>query len=188
MNDPPLERKFGSKEFVTLDKILDCDVITLHVPLYKSGIDKTVHLIDEEKINKLQSGTVLINASRGAVVDNKALKNRLILNNDLITVFDVWENEPVIDFELLKKVNFGSMHIAGYSLEGKVNGTEIIYNRLCEYLNILPVWKPKYPIIDEKEIIVNKEKRFEGLLDKIIKQIYDISDDDGLLREGNRDG
>jgi erythronate-4-phosphate dehydrogenase len=184
MNDPPLQRKFGPQEFVPLDKILDCDVITLHVPLYKSGIDKTVHLIDEIKLNKIKSGTVLINASRGAVVKNEALKNRLIVKNDLITVLDVWENEPVIDFELLEKVNFGSMHIAGYSLEGKLNGTEIIYNRLCEYLNILPVWEPKYPIIEKKEIIVNTEKRFEDLLDEIIKQIYNISDDDGLLREG----
>jgi erythronate-4-phosphate dehydrogenase len=184
MNDPPLERKFDSKEFVPLDKILYCDVITLHVPLYKSGIDKTVHLIDEIKLNKIKSGTVLINASRGAVVDNSALKNRLITKNDLITVFDVWENEPALDFELLEKVNFGSVHIAGYSLEGKVNGTEIIYNRLCEYLNTLPIWKPQYPSIEKKEIIVNKKKRFEDLLDEIITEIYNISKDDKLLREG----
>ena len=184
MNDPPLERKSGSQDFVTLNEILDCDVITLHVPLNKSGIDKTVHLIDEEKLKHVKSGTVLINASRGSVVDNRALKNRLQVKNDLITVFDVWENEPALDFELLEKVNFGSVHIAGYSMEGKVNGTEIIYNRLCEYLNTFPIWKPKYPSIEKKEISVTRENSFEYLLDQIITQIYDISEDDKLLRKG----
>jgi erythronate-4-phosphate dehydrogenase len=184
INDPPLERKFGSQEFVSMDRILECDVITLHVPLYKSGIDKTVHLIDEERLSKIKSGTVLINASRGEVVNNTALKNRLTANNDLITVFDVWENEPILDYGLLEKVNFGSVHIAGYSMEGKVNGTEIIYNRLCAFLNTSPVWKPKYPVIEKKEIIVNTGKRLEDLLDEIITQIYDISVDDKLLRKG----
>jgi len=184
MNDPPLERKFSSLEFVSMDRILNCNIITLHVPLYKSGIDKTVHLIDEERLNKIKSGTILINASRGAVVDNNALKNRLKTNNDLITVFDVWEDEPALDYELLEKINFGSVHIAGYSYEGKVNGTEIIYNNLCAYLNTTPKWKPKYPSIEKKEIIVNKEKRIEDLLDEIITQIYNISDDDKLIREG----
>jgi erythronate-4-phosphate dehydrogenase len=184
MNDPPLERKFGSQEFVPIDRILDCDVITLHVPLYKTGIDKTFHLIDEERLNRIKSGTVFINSSRGAVVDNAALKKRLESGNDLITILDVWENEPVLDSELLQKVNFGSAHIAGYSMEGKVNGTEIIYNRLCAFLNIPPVWKPNYPGIAKQEIIIDKKKSFEELLDEIISQIYDISDDDNLLREG----
>jgi erythronate-4-phosphate dehydrogenase len=184
MNDPPLERKFGSQEFVSLDRILDCDVITLHVPLYKSGIDKTVHLINEERLNRIKSGTVFINASRGAVIDNAALKKRLETRNDLVTVLDVWENEPVLDYNLLEKVNFGSVHIAGYSMEGKVNGTEIIYNRLCAFLKTPPVWKPKYPEIENKEIIIKKENRFEDLLNEVITQIYDISGDDRLLREG----
>jgi len=184
MNDPPLERKFGSQEFVSIDRILDCDVITLHVPLYKSGIDKTVHLINEERLNRIKSGTVFINASRGAVVDNAALKKRLETRNDLITVLDVWENEPVLDYNLLEKVNFGSVHIAGYSMEGKVNGTEIIYNKLCAFLNTPPVWKPKYPDIEKEEITIKKETRLEDLLNEIITQIYDISGDDRLLREG----
>jgi erythronate-4-phosphate dehydrogenase len=69
-------------------------------------------------------------------------------------------------------------------MEGKVNGTEIIYNRFCAFLNTPPVWKPKYPSIAKQEIIIDKKKRLEELLDEIISQIYDISDDDNLLREG----
>lgn len=184
MSDPPLERKFGPQEFVSIDRILECDIITLHVPLNKTGNDKTIHLIDEERLNSIKSGTFLINASRGAVIDNSALKKRLMTRNDLITVLDVWENEPELDYELLEKVDFGSVHIAGYSMEGKVNGTEIIYNRLCAFLNTPSIWKPKYPEIEKKEIIIDSEKRFEMLLDEIVTQVYDISVDDLLIRKG----
>ncbi len=183
-NDPPLERKLSVKDFVPLEDILQCDIISFHVPLTHSGIDKTYHLLNEENLNLIKSGTILINTSRGEVVDNYALKKRLQNKNDLITVLDVWENEPNIDFELLEKVNLCSAHIAGYSLEGKVNGTEIIYNRLCDFLDITPIWKAEYPLITNHVITVDHNSTIEKLLDIIIKQIYSIEQDDNLLRNG----
>lgn len=183
-NDPPLERKFGVKDFVPLEDILQCNIISFHVPLTHSGIDKTYHLLNEENLNLIKSGTILINTARGEVVDNYALKKRLQNKNDLITVLDVWENEPNIDFELLEKVNLCSAHIAGYSLEGKVNGTEIIYNRLCDFLDITPIWKAEYPLITNPVITVDHNSTIEKLLDIIIKQIYSIEQDDNLLRSG----
>ncbi|MDZ7766188.1 MAG: NAD(P)-dependent oxidoreductase [Melioribacteraceae bacterium] len=98
----------------------------------KSGRDKTFHLFDSEKINSLKPGTVLINSSRGGVVDNFALLDRLGKYNDITAVLDVWENEPKISGELLEKVYLGTPHIAGYSLEGKVNGTKMIYDELMQ--------------------------------------------------------
>lgn len=184
MNDPPLQRANGKNGFVDLKEILNCDIITLHVPLNMAGIDKTFHLIDEREISDLKPGTILINTSRGEVVNNQALKKRLMERRDLITVFDVWENEPLIDFSLLELVSYGSAHIAGYSLEGKVNGTEIIYNKLCNYLNISPAWKPKYPQIEKETIEFNNNGELCQNLLKTTNSIYDIEFDDGLLRDG----
>lgn len=183
-NDPPLERKLGVKDFVPLEDILQCNIISFHVPLTHSGIDKTYHLLNEKNLDQIKSGTILINTSRGEVIDNKALKKRLQNKNDLITVLDVWENEPNIDFELLEKVNLGSAHIAGYSLEGKINGTEIIYNKLCDFLGITPKWKAKYPLITNPVITIDHNSTIEKLLNIIIKQIYSIEQDDNLLRSG----
>ena len=184
-NDPPLERKLGTEDFVPFEEILKCDIISFHVPLTHTGIDKTYHLLNEKNLDQIKSGTILINTSRGEVVDNNALKKRLQNKNDIITVLDVWENEPNIDFELLEKVNFGSAHIAGYSLEGKVNGTEIIYNELCDFLGIVKNWKAKYPIISNSVITIDKKLPLEELLNYTINQIYIIENDDRLLREGN---
>ena len=184
INDPPLERKYGSKDFVTIEEILKCDIISLHVPLNLTGIDKTFHLINEENLKQIKSGTILINTSRGEVIENYALKKRLINYADLITVLDVWENEPLIDYELLSKVDIGTAHIAGYSLEGKVNGTEIIYKKLCNFLNVPSSWQPKYPSIPESVITIDTNKKFEEHFYNIFKEIYKIDDDDKLLREG----
>ena len=183
-NDPPLERKLDIKAFVSLEEILQCDIISFHVPLTHSGIDKTYHLLNEENLNQIKSGAILINTSRGEVIDNNALKKRLQNKNDLLTVLDVWENEPNIDFELLEKVDLGSTHIAGYSLEGKVNGTEIIYNKLCSFLDVTPAWKAKYPPISNSIVIIDEKSKIENLLNDTIKQIYSIEQDDNLLRSG----
>jgi len=183
-NDPPLERKLGTKGFVPFEEILKCDIISFHVPLTHAGMDNTYHMLNEKNFHQIKSGSILINTSRGEVVDNKILKQRLHNNDDLITVLDVWENEPNIDFELLEKVNLGSAHVAGYSLEGKVNGTEIIYNKLCNFLGVAQNWKAKYPTISNPVITINKKLSYEELLNRIINRIYIIEDDDKLLREG----
>lgn len=130
LNDPPRERAEGSKNFVSLEEALSADIITLHVPLNKGGEDNTVHLINEENIDLIKEEAVIINACRGPVVDNRVLFERIINYRDLITVLDVWENEPDINLNLLEVVDIATPHIAGYSLEGKVNGTTMIYQAL----------------------------------------------------------
>ena len=106
-NDPPLERKGIGANYVALDEILKADIITFHVPLNKEGIDKTYHLIDNEKLKRIKSGTVIINTSRGPVIDNNALlKENEKKNFNLI--FDVWEDEPTINTKLLEKVKIGT--------------------------------------------------------------------------------
>jgi erythronate-4-phosphate dehydrogenase len=181
VNDPPLEREGFDYDFSTLEEALECDIITLHVPLNKTGIDKTYHLLDEERINNLKPGTILINTSRGAVVDNIALLNRLKNKNDITVVLDVWENEPSINQELLQNVFLGTQHIAGYSYEGKVNGTVMIYESLCEFLNEEKTWQPKLKQVDYNKISLAKEEA-ENLLYSITNKIYPIQQDSQTLK------
>ena len=180
VNDPPLKRMNQNLEFSELDELMDADIITLHVPLNIGGPDSTIHLFDYSRLGKLKDGTVLINASRGQVIDNNALQKIIDIKN-LNVILDVWENEPNINTMLLEKVKIATPHIAGYSYEGKVNGTVMIYNSLCEFLNIKPEWKPT----QKQAEVLNLPERFdslEGLLHKLFTKIFPIRNDDTDLR------
>lgn len=181
-NDPPLERESVKNNFVDLKKILTADIITLHVPLNLEGQDKTFHLFDENVLSQLKNETILINASRGPVIDNEAL-NSLIEKKNLTVALDVWENEPGINIDLLKKVKFASPHIAGYTLEGKVNGTIIIYDSLCKFLDVKPAWKPILPPVINSEIKLERDLSIEENLKYIFNKIYSIENDDKEMRK-----
>lgn len=131
----------ASLPLVNFDSLLQCEVICLHTPLTHSGAYPTFHLFGDAEIARLRSGTVLLNAGRGAVIDNVALLQRLLQQHDLHVVLDVWENEPAIDVALLEQVAIGTPHIAGYSAEGKWRGTAMVYEALCCHLgrDALPV-------------------------------------------------
>jgi len=130
--DPPRQAAEGG-DFVSLEQIIDeCDVISLHTPLDAS----TRHLFDATRLAALKPGTWLINASRGAVVDNAALRSLLPQRPDLKVVLDVWEGEPLADVELAALCQLATPHIAGYSLDGKLRGTAQIYQACCRALGV----------------------------------------------------
>ncbi|MFV3093172.1 4-phosphoerythronate dehydrogenase PdxB [Pseudomonas sp. GW6] len=130
--DPPRQAAEGG-DFVSLEQIIDeCDVISLHTPLDAS----TRHLFDAARLATLGPGTWLINASRGAVVDNAALRSLLPQRPDLKAVLDVWEGEPQADVELAALCQLATPHIAGYSLDGKLRGTAQIYQACCRALGV----------------------------------------------------
>ncbi len=118
LNDPPLHRQTGAPKYLSIEKLFDCDFVTLHTPLTFEGEDKTFHLADDKFFKSLKKGCIFINASRGGVVDSSALKAAIEESRLNATVLDVWENEPDIDVELLEMVDIGTPHIAGYSLDG----------------------------------------------------------------------
>lgn len=123
LNDPPREQREGCG-FVPLAEIAErCNVITFHPTLTKEGLWPSYHLADSDFFSSLRQCRLFINASRGPVVDNKALKDAIVSGAVGDAVLDVWENEPHIDTDLLDKVYIGTPHIAGYSLEGKINAT-----------------------------------------------------------------
>lgn len=144
-NDPPRAEREGSAGFSELAQLLEeSDFITLHVPLERGGAHPTFHLADEVFLNAMKPGAVLLNTSRGEVADNPALKRALLAGTLRAAVLDVWENEPEIDRELLAQVFRGTPHIAGYSADGKANGTAMAVQAVARKFGIEPLyeWRP----------------------------------------------
>jgi erythronate-4-phosphate dehydrogenase len=133
--DPPRHAAEGG-DFVGLEQLIaECDVISLHTPLDSGGTYPTHHLFDAARLAQLKTGAWLINASRGAVVANAALRELLGQRQDLRVVLDVWEGEPQVDVGLAALCRIATPHIAGYSLDGKLRGTAQIYQALCNHLS-----------------------------------------------------
>ncbi len=182
LNDPPLEEMGVKTNFVSIDKALKADIVTLHVPLTKEGKHKTLHLINYEKLKLLKENAVLINASRGAVVNNNDL-NKVLEKKNIFTVLDVWEDEPQINTSLLNKVSLATPHIAGYSLEGKLNGTKMMFDNLKKFFNLNLNWNIRLPEIKNNKIIFEDLSSFEKSVYGVIKDVYNIESDDKTLRK-----
>ncbi len=134
--DPPRQALEGG-DFVSLQQVLEeCDVLSVHTPLQKLGEHPTYHVFDAQRLAALKPGSWLINASRGAVVDNRALRDLLSQRSDLHAVLDVWEDEPQVDVALAALCRIATPHIAGYSLDGKLRGTAQVYQALCQHLKV----------------------------------------------------
>jgi len=181
-NDPPKERANIGNGYSKLDDVLQANIVTFHVPLNLTGTNKTFHLLNKDNLKRLKHGAIVINTSRGPVIDNDALLN-IIDDKHLKVVLDVWEGEPRINTNLLDKVKIGTAHIAGYSLEGKVNGTKLIYNSLRQFANSNTNWIPLLPGVKENEIELSSLETDEKKLHFVFNQIYNIGKDDSLTRK-----
>jgi len=178
VNDPPRAEAEGNAGFCSLETIRnEADIITFHVPLTKEGRYTTRHLADEAFLRSLRPETVLINTSRGAVVDNAALKK--ILRENVISgaALDVWENEPEIDLELMDLLDFATPHIAGYSTDGKANGTAASIRFIADFFGLpdLDTWYPEVPRPENTDLEVRTPA------DAVLAS-YDIRKDDRALR------
>ena len=124
LNDPP--KGIG----VSLDQIAEnCDIITFHVPLDET----TYHMCDEAFLGRCKPGSLIINASRGGVVDEQAL-----LRSGHPYVIDTWEGEPDLDRNVLEHARLASMHIAGYSVEGKLRASQMCLDAIAETSGLVP--------------------------------------------------
>ncbi|MBG0860986.1 MAG: 4-phosphoerythronate dehydrogenase PdxB [Bacteroidales bacterium] len=185
LNDPPRARKEGKKNYVTLNTLLhESDIITLHVPLNIVG-DKTYHLFNENTFRRLKKGAWIFNTSRGEVIETTAFKTALGSGSLGGGVIDVWENEPDIDLELMGKAFITTPHIAGYSTDGKANGTAMIVNTLSSFFS-LPIkeWYPQdVPPPPVPVIRLNgKGKTEEDIIREAVFHTYDIESDSMDLR------
>jgi len=189
LNDPPRARVESNSSFVSLEKILSADIITQHVPLTRKGEDSTFHLLNDRNLALIKEGTVFINASRGEVLDTEALKP-LLEKRKFTAVLDVWENEPEIDQELVNRVLFATPHVAGYSLEGKVNGTRMMVEALNKHFNLKVKWTPEMPTIENSIIEIPSALKSEQALSHLFNIIYNIEADSRPLKtySGNKMG
>lgn len=186
LNDPPRERAEGKGDFVSLDEILEqSDIITLHVPLNMTGEDKTFHLANDAFFAKAGKKPFIINSCRGEVVETEALKNALNTNQIAGAVIDCWENEPDIDRELLEMVDIATPHIAGYSKDGKANGTSMSVQAISRFFGLgIDNWTCKnVELPASTEITIDEiEKSTEEILKEAVLETYDIREDDERLR------
>ncbi|EWG98523.1 erythronate-4-phosphate dehydrogenase [Halomonas sp. BC04] len=182
----------GSDTSCDLDTLIDeCDVLCLHTPLVREGPHATHHLLDAQRIARLEPGTVLLNAGRGDCVDGLALRQRLSGPGDISAVLDVWESEPGIEAALRDLVNLATPHIAGHSLDGKLRGTHQVYEALSRYLGLpvrvtLDALLPAPPL---PRLVLDGGLAPEDALRRCLRVVYDVRrDHDALYRESRRRG
>lgn len=180
LNDPPRERVESETKFVTLERLkAESDIISFHVPLTKSGQDKTLNLADEDFFNGLKKGCIIINSSRGGVIDEKLLIKEIHSGNILGTVLDVWAGEPNINIELLKLCDIATPHIAGYSDDGKYNATKKIVEEFTGFFgfDFYPENIIKPASIENQQIVLSENEAFADQLRRGIYSSYKIFDD-----------
>lgn len=187
LNDPPRERAGDKEDFHPLDRLLQqADILSFHVPLTHSGPDKTYHLLNDHLISSLPDETLLINTCRGEVFVTRSVIDGIQSGRLLPPVIDCWENEPTVPVRLLDQAYLATPHIAGYSQEGKANGTTRIIRALARHFHLpLTDWTPaslpdpEHPLI---RIDGTGKSPFE-VLREAVHHTYPIWEDDDLLRK-----
>ena len=187
LNDPPRARAEGTEAFAPLEELLEqADVITLHVPLNKEGEDRTAGMVDNRFTGRMKQGAVLINTSRGGVVEEEALVRGLSSGKPGDAVLDVFRGEPAVSAGLLGAVTLDTPHIAGYSLDGKANGTGMAVRAVSRYFSLdMDDWQPSgIPLPEDPLLEVDAGPLPDrGLLWDLYRRTYDITRDDALLRK-----
>ena len=187
--DPPRANNEESQDFVELEFALkNADIITCHTPLIRNGENPTYHLINESNLSLLKDDVCLVNACRGEVIDNQALlehiKHRQSNEQPAIKLaLDVWENEPHPLLELIPFTDIATAHIAGYSLEGKSRGTEMLYQKVCDLWHFKKDKKLSdfLPKADVTHLTVENEIDVMAMK-SMIHFVYDVRRDDALFR------
>jgi erythronate-4-phosphate dehydrogenase len=174
--DPPLQdARQSSQAFVDLDTILrECNLISLHVPLTRSGMHPTFHLLNAKRLQALGDGCVLINAARGEVVDNHALLQLLTRRDDLHVFLDTWKNEPRVSCELLRCVDLATPHIAGYSVEGRLRGTQMVLDAAARHFNLSPGWRMSQQLPARRELHCRSTGSRLEFWQDLLQQHYNI--------------
>jgi erythronate-4-phosphate dehydrogenase len=163
---------------------LECSRI-FHVPLNRNGIDKTYHMVDEKFLRGLRNNPLIINTCRGEVFDTEAVRQARVSNTISGMVIDCWEKEPGIDLDLLKLTDYATPHIAGYSKDGKANGTKSSVRAISKYFGLgIDDWEPGGVDAPGNPIIAleGKHQSKQSILTDAILATYPIGSDDETLR------
>ena len=178
-NDPPRMEAEGPDEFCSLEELLEQSrIVTLHVPL----LPTTRGMADDAFFARMQPGTIFINASRGEVVDDDALKRAIPRLGPVI--IDTWNNEPAVDLDLLGMVDIATPHIAGYSYQGKQNGTAAAVRAVARFFGIDPLFEffPKTEQLNLESIKLDLKGKPQGEVTSVLQYNYPIFTDDFMFR------
>lgn len=180
INDPFLADR-GKPGLLPLNEVLQADVVSFHVPLTRGGKYPTYRMINADRLAAMNPETVLINCARGDIVDAQALQQDIQQHGRKV-VLDVWPHEPRIDELLLSSVQIGTPHIAGYSFDGKLRGTQMVYQALCEASNI-PYQTPQLSLDNPEPIHIPHDATLDEAVAMAVTHSYQILADDTALRE-----
>ena len=177
--DPPRAAVEGDFQFCSQDYLLEnSDIVTMHVPLDET----TREMCDEEFFKKMKDGTIFINASRGEIVDEDALLSNIDRLGPVI--IDTWKNEPDINRALMDKVYIATPHIAGYSYQGKQNGTAAAVRSVAHYFGITELYEffPPTDVPEHEAIKLDLRGKTQGEIAAVIQYNYPIFTDDFMFR------
>jgi len=183
--DPPRAQQFNDREYVSWDDVIQVDIVTAHVPLTFAGDYPTYQMFNGDFFQRLKRNAFFINTARGRAVDESALMAVLKGRDDLQLVLDVWHGEPAINMELLDRAAIATAHIAGYSLDGKVRGTQMVYQAVCEYFQQPEEWVvPPLPFAESFTAMQFEPSQSQAdIVYQCVKNAYDILADDARLRK-----
>jgi erythronate-4-phosphate dehydrogenase len=154
--------------------------VTLHVPLEARGPDATRGLLDARRLSLLPRGAVVVNAARGEVLDGEALLALLASGRVGAALLDVWQAEPTPDPRLVRAAEVATPHIAGHSLDGKLEGTRMIYRAACQHLGREARWTPS--LAPPPDSVVDTRGTDAEVLARALVPYYRLMDDDAELR------
>ncbi len=181
LNDPPRAAREGDARFTPLNQLLaESDLVTLHMPLITEKPWPTLRMADGLFFEKLKPGACFINAARGKVLDADALLRAKAGGIVSHAMLDVWDPEPQIRADVLAAASLGTPHIAGHSLEGKLNGTVQVYREACRVFNVGPGWDPAplLPAIEVPELTLDPHGKTDNeVLAEAVAAVYDIRAD-----------
>ncbi|MDR0330688.1 MAG: 4-phosphoerythronate dehydrogenase [Chitinispirillales bacterium] len=180
LNDPPKKELTHSEAYRPIDELLErCDIVSLHVPLISGGPNATYHMVDAGFVSRMKQGAALINTSRGRVVDEQSFKTaRSRLG---AVVLDVFEKEPAINVETLRLADIATPHIAGYSIDGKLRGTEMIYRSARAFFFKDARWSADASGMQKQKHAIDLSASKDAVYDGV-KSAYSIMADDKQLR------
>ena len=168
-----------------LEAVLSADVVTLHCELTRRSPYPSYRLLGATELDRLGAGQLLINASRGEVIDEAALLARLSGEQPPVVVLDVWDGEPAIDMRLLDRLRLGTAHIAGYSLDGKLAATRMLRDAVQSYIDTASAAHSPGP---DSALSLQAPEDLSGadLVRHLVSRVYDIARDDRQLRDTAR--
>jgi len=182
--DPP-QASAGQKGLVELDELLaQSQIVCLHTPLTTQGLHATKNLINAKRVKGLAKGTVLISAGRGEVINQQAVLERQQQHNDLHLYMDVWHQEPNIDTQLFGYSHCVTPHIAGHSLEGKMRGTYMIYQALCQYFGLQESTTLEHLMPEPQlaQLTISSNATAKKTMQQACDGVYSLMEDDARMR------